>query len=88
MSLTPDASGVLQKPAGRVVTHQVTIPEGFTAEDIAKLLATERLADADRFLALVQDRGVAARLNVLATRLEGYLFPDTYRLRGRARESA
>jgi hypothetical protein len=46
---------------------------------------TERLADADRFLALVQDRDVTARLNVPATRLEGYLFPDTYRLT-RARE--
>jgi peptidoglycan lytic transglycosylase G len=72
---------ILQKlEAGRVVTHQVTIPEGFTAEDIARLLATERLADAERFLALVQDQAVAARLHVPATRLEGYLFPDTYRL--------
>jgi len=72
---------ILQKlEAGRVVTHQLTIPEGFTAEDIARLLATERLADAERFLALVQDQAVAARLNVRATRLEGYLFPDTYRL--------
>ena len=79
---------ILQKlEAGRVVTHQVTIPEGFTAEDIARLLATERLADADRFLSLVQDRGVAARLNVPAVRLEGYLFPDTYRLtRGMSEE--
>ncbi len=72
---------ILQKlEGGRVVTHQVTIPEGFTAEDIASLLATEHLADPDRFLALVQDAGFAARLNVPAVRLEGYLFPDTYRL--------
>jgi UPF0755 protein len=72
---------------GRVVTHQVTIPEGFTAEDIAKLLTGERLADRDRFLALVQDPMTAARLDVPAARLEGYLFPDTYRLtRGMAEE--
>ena len=72
---------------GRVVTHQVTVPEGFTAEDIAKLLATEHLADPERFLALAEDSGVAARLNVPADRLEGYLFPDTYRLaRGMAEE--
>ena len=72
---------ILQKlEAGRVVTHQVTIPEGFNAEDIAKLLATERLADPERFLALVQDQSVAERLHVPANRLEGYLFPDTYRL--------
>jgi UPF0755 protein len=79
---------ILQKlESGRVVTHQVTIPEGFTAEDIAKLLAGERLADRDRFLALVQDPMVAARLEVAAARLEGYLFPDTYRLtRGMSEE--
>jgi UPF0755 protein len=73
--------------SGRVVTHQVTIPEGFTAEDIAKLLATERLANPERFLALVEDAAVAARLKVPGARLEGYLFPDTYRLtRGMAEE--
>jgi UPF0755 protein len=72
---------ILQKlEAGRVVTHQVTIPEGFNAEDIAKLLATERLADPERFLLLVQDQSLAAGLSVPAARLEGYLFPDTYRL--------
>ena len=63
--------------AGRVVTHQVTIPEGFTTEEIATVLASERLVDRERFLALAQDATVAERLNVAATRLEGYLFPDT-----------
>jgi UPF0755 protein len=79
---------ILQKlESGRVVTHQVTIPEGFTVEDIARLLAMERLADPTRFLALVQDPAVAARLGVPAARLEGYLFPDTYRLtRGMSEE--
>ncbi len=79
---------ILQKlEAGRVVTHHVTIPEGFTAQDIAKLLATEQLVDPERFLALVEDPELAARLNVPAPRLEGYLFPDTYRLtRGMAED--
>jgi UPF0755 protein len=72
---------ILQKlEAGRVVTHQVTIPEGFTAQDIAKLLASERLVDPDRFGTLVHDPALAARLEVEAGSLEGYLFPDTYRL--------
>jgi len=65
---------------GRVVTHQVTVPEGFTAQDIAKLLASEQLIDPDRFGALVRDPEFAARLGVEAPGLEGYLFPDTYRL--------
>lgn len=66
--------------AGRVVTHQMTIPEGFTAHEIAKLMASERLVDSDRFGALVRDPAFAARVGVEAGGLEGYLFPDTYRL--------
>jgi UPF0755 protein len=66
--------------SGRVVTHQVTIPEGFTVQEIARLLAGERLVDADRFIALAADPQVAAQLGVPASGLEGYLFPDTYRL--------
>jgi UPF0755 protein len=73
--------------AGRVVTHQVTIPEGFTALDIARLLGSERLVDADRFKALVEDADFVESLGVPGESLEGYLFPDTYRLtRGMAEE--
>jgi len=65
---------------GRVITHQVTIPEGFTAQDIARLLAGERLVDAARLTALVRDAKFAESVGVPAGGLEGYLFPDTYRL--------
>jgi UPF0755 protein len=65
---------------GRVITHQVTIPEGFTAQDIANLLAGERLVEAERFKALIQDPQFAQSLGVPGESLEGYLFPDTYRL--------
>jgi len=66
--------------AGRVVTHQISIPEGFTARDIAQLLAGEKLVDTDRFMALVADARFVEGLGVAGTTLEGYLFPDTYRL--------
>ena len=66
--------------AGRVITHQVTIPEGFTAQDIARLLAGERLVDAERFMALAKDPQLVESLAVPGDTLEGYLFPDTYRL--------
>ncbi|MBI4537575.1 MAG: endolytic transglycosylase MltG [candidate division NC10 bacterium] len=79
---------VLRKlEAGRVITHQVTIPEGFDALDIAKLLASENLVDPERFLALVRDPALSEALGIEAPGLEGYLFPDTYRLtRGMAEE--
>ena len=66
--------------SGKVVTHQVTIPEGFTAQDIARLLAGERLVEVDRFMALVKDQKFAEAVAVPGDTLEGYLFPDTYRL--------
>jgi UPF0755 protein len=66
--------------AGRVVTHQVTIPEGFSVEEVARLLAGERLVDPDRFMALATDARLAEKLGIPAASLEGYLFPDTYRL--------
>ncbi|MFB3819730.1 MAG: endolytic transglycosylase MltG [Candidatus Methylomirabilales bacterium] len=65
---------------GKVVTHQITVPEGFTVDDIASLLASERLVDAERFRTLAQDPEIARRLGISAESLEGYLFPDTYRL--------
>lgn len=66
--------------AGRVITHQVTIPEGFTAQDIARLLAGERLVNVERFTALAKDLQLVESLDVPGDSLEGYLFPDTYRL--------
>ncbi|MBM3469414.1 MAG: endolytic transglycosylase MltG [Armatimonadetes bacterium] len=57
--------GVLAR--GEAILHRITIPEGFTAAQIADALAEAGLADRDRFLDL-------------ALRSEGYLFPDTYLL--------
>jgi UPF0755 protein len=72
---------VLRKlEAGRVISHQVTIPEGFNAQEIAQLLASEKLVDVERFLTLAQDPTLAQELGLEAPGLEGYLFPDTYRL--------
>ena len=65
---------------GRVATYAVSIPEGFTAAMIAQRLAEAGLADAEAFLAAVDDPALAAELRVEAPRLEGYLFPETYTL--------
>ena len=66
--------------AGRVQTHPVVLPEGFTAAEIATRLAAAELCDRDAFLALVRDPASAERFGVEGPSLEGYLFPDTYRL--------
>jgi len=69
----------------------VTIPEGMRAEEVAELLDVKGVMDGQAFLGLV--RGGSASVAGLGdypflpaglTTLEGYLFPDTYRLPARA----
>ncbi len=53
---------------GKVFYSRVTIPEGFTAKQIAQLLAEKNFFDStDKFLQTVKE-----------SNLEGYLFPETY----------
>lgn len=66
---------------GDVVRHGVTIPEGFSARDVARRLADLRLADERAFLEEVgrADRYWIPEMEGNATgSMEGYLFPDTY----------
>ena len=65
---------------GRVATYEVVIPEGLTAAQVALRLESAELADAADFTVVVQDPASAAALGVEGVTLEGYLFPDTYRL--------
>jgi UPF0755 protein len=69
----------------------VTIPEGMRAEEVADLLNVQAIMDGDAFLALVRGGSASAKalgeypfLSDGLTTLEGYLFPDTYRLPARA----
>ena len=63
---------------------RVTIPEGFTVEQIGKLLAEKGVMDAGQFQKFVTDPSAISGLTAdfplpsPCTSLEGYLFPDTY----------
>jgi len=63
---------------GKAVVYSVTLPEGYTARQIARLLAEKGLGDETRVLALTEDVSFARSLGLPADRLEGFLFPDTY----------
>lgn len=69
---------------GEVITVAFTVPEGLSAEEIARRLAARGLASEEELLAAFRDRGPVADLvpPELPVRypLEGYLFPDTYRV--------
>ncbi len=66
---------------GRVATSWVTIPEGYTVRQIADLLQERGVADREEFLRLATEEGDTFRASFpLPKNLEGYLFPNTYRL--------
>lgn len=66
----------LQKAPLRL--RRVTLPEGWTRQQIAAHLQTQGFADSARFAALAGDPDFAASLGIDAGSLEGYLFPETY----------
>ncbi|MSR23162.1 MAG: endolytic transglycosylase MltG [Gemmatimonadetes bacterium] len=68
-----------QLVAGRVITRPLTIPEGFTLDQIAGRLAEWTGTTPDEVAIRLSDEALAERWNVPGPGLEGYLFPDTYR---------
>ena len=59
----------------------VTIPEGKNLLEVAVLLAQSGVAREAELAARARDPALAREVGISAPTLEGYLFPDTYRLR-------
>jgi len=64
---------------GKQIQIKVTLPEGYTARQVAHVLEAAKIVDAESFLAVLKDKAflVAQGLDFLDS-AEGYLFPDTY----------
>lgn len=60
------------------IVHQITIPEGWTARQIAKILAEHELVNEEKFVNLVLSPETAQRFHLATPSLEGFLYPDTY----------
>jgi UPF0755 protein len=79
LSPTMSPMEILEKlRKGMIMTHPVTIPEGFNMEQIALLLEEKGLVDKEAFLGLAKDPTTVRRFGVSGPSLEGYLYPDTY----------
>ncbi|PYV89022.1 MAG: endolytic transglycosylase MltG [Acidobacteria bacterium] len=65
---------------GLIYYHEVTIPEGFSLFDIADLLEQKGFVTRKDFLAAVSRGDLIADLVPAVKNLEGFLYPDTYRL--------
>jgi UPF0755 protein len=60
------------------VVAMVTIPEGFTMNQVASALAERCVCRADSFLSACLDTILLRKSGVNAASAEGYLFPETY----------
>jgi len=63
---------------GIIITYPVTVPEGFSIEQIGDILAAKGLADRDIFISLAHEPGVIQKYGIFGPSLEGFLYPDTY----------
>ncbi len=63
---------------GKGLVSTITIPEGFSLQQIVPLLAKTLKVPEDSVIAAVRDTALLARLDIPTPTLEGYLFPDTY----------
>lgn len=74
----PEVLGLLRE--GRTVLVSVTVPEGLRLEETAGAVARGLGVDSAAFAAAASDPVLAESLGVPAPTLEGYLFPETYRV--------
>jgi UPF0755 protein len=65
---------------GLVYYHEVTIPEGLSLFEICDSLEQKGFANRDEFWSAVRQVDLLADLTQPPPNLEGFLFPDTYRL--------
>lgn len=71
---------------GETAYRQLTIPEGFTVEQIAKLIEQQKMGNADKFKIAARNYSDAALSGYMEAKpgtiyiTEGFLFPDTYRV--------
>ena len=64
---------------GDVLLYQITIPEGLTVKEIARLLDSKGVVDEQDFIIETQNQELLIELlGPDATSYEGYLFPETY----------
>ncbi len=63
---------------GKTHRFRVTVPEGYTLDQIASVLENAGLVEKAEFVAAANDKALAEQLGIGAENFEGYLFPDTY----------
>jgi UPF0755 protein len=63
---------------GIIITYSVTIPEGFSIDQIGGILAEKGLVDKAEFISIAKEQEIISKYGIVGASLEGYLYPDTY----------
>ncbi len=67
--------------SGKTLVYAITIPEGYNIFQIADLFEQKGVSSRKDFLRLATDSEFLSELDIHASSLEGFLFPDTYFVR-------
>jgi UPF0755 protein len=73
-----DVAGKIAR--GEVFVRPITFPEGLTMKQMAALYESKGFGPASDFLEAAKNASLVAAIDPEARDLEGYLFPDTYKL--------
>lgn len=65
---------------GKIIEYEITVVEGDSLLEIGEKLEAKKFITADAFNSLAHDKTLLASLNINAPSVEGYLFPETYKL--------
>ncbi len=63
---------------GKSIANLVTVPEGRNMYEIAAMLESRKITNAEDFLTLAKDPEFLQKMGINAPTAEGYLYPDTY----------
>jgi UPF0755 protein len=63
---------------GRQLLYKITIPEGWTSNQIADYLEKQGISDSNKFIESVFSKEIITEFGLDGYNLEGFLYPDTY----------
>ena len=64
--------------SGKVKQYKITVPEGYSVKQIARLLASQHVSSDTAFIKKSVDPELVRRKKLEGSTFEGYLFPETY----------
>lgn len=66
--------------SGKIIEHDITLLEGETIFDLAVKLHDKKIISKQAFEQIAVDKAILSKFKIDAPSLEGYLYPDTYKI--------